>query len=99
MNKLKLLVFLLLLQPALIAQRTCQEVLAVAESFLIDGNTENVGKILNQTKGKCEEDVTWYYIQFGYQTAVGNIDSATIFMNRAVKLFPKNDSIQFLLAQ
>lgn len=99
MNKLKLLVFLLLLQPSLLAQRSCQEVLAVAESFLIDGNTENVGKILNQTRSKCGDDVNWFYIQYGYQTEVGHIDSAVVFMKQAVKLFPKNDSIYFLLAQ
>jgi tetratricopeptide (TPR) repeat protein len=99
-NKLKLLVFLLLFQQPLIAQqRSCQDVLAVAESFMIDGNMENVGKILQQTRGKCNDDVSWYYIQYGYQSGIGNIDSAGFYMKSAVKIFPKNDSVQFLLAQ
>jgi len=79
--------------------RSCQDVLSVAESFLIDGNTDNVGKILNQTRGKCSDDVSWYYIQFGYQVSINELDSANVYMNKAAKLFPKNDSIHFLLAQ
>lgn len=100
MNKLKFILFFLALSSFVKAQnRSCQEVLAVAESFLIDGNTDNVKKVLNQTRVTCSNDVSWYYIQFGYQSAISETDSANYYMLKAAKLFPKNDSILFLLAQ
>ena len=99
MNKLIALFLILAFTYQARSQRTCQEVLAVAESFMIDGNVDNVKKILNQTRGKCDTDVAWYYIQFGYQSAINEIDSTNFYMLKAAKLFPKNDSIQYLLAK
>jgi tetratricopeptide (TPR) repeat protein len=99
-NKLKIFLLLFAVTTTSFAQeRSCREVLGIAESFLIDGNTDNVRKILNQTRETCNNDVNWYYIQFGYQTEVSEVDSANYYMTKAAKLFPKNDSIHFLLAQ
>lgn len=80
-------------------QKTCREVLGVAESFLIDGNTDNVRKILNQTKNTCGDDVSWYYIQYGYQLAVNQADSALHFSKIGVKKFQQADSLHLLYAQ
>lgn len=97
---IKLLLLFLFLSPVLHAQqRTCQDVLSTAESFMIDGNYENVRKVLNQTRATCSKDVSWYYIQFGYHAGVNQVDSALLYMTTARKLFPKNDSIHFLFAQ
>lgn len=79
--------------------RSCRDVLAVAESFLMDGNVENTRKILNQTRATCGNDESWYYIRFGYDMVSNQTDSCIFFMKKAVELFPKNDSLYCLLAQ
>jgi len=95
------LIFLLLAGGLTLSaqKRSCQDVLAVAESFMLDGNYDNVKKVLNQTRPTCVTEVYWYYIQFGYHTGVNQVDSAMTYMTRAQQLFPKNDSIHFLYAQ
>jgi tetratricopeptide (TPR) repeat protein len=99
-NKIKILLLLFFIANSSFGQeRSCREVLAIAESFLMDGNTDNVKKILNQTRSTCKDDVNWYYIQFGYQSEMNEVDSSNYYMIQAVKLFPKNDSIYFLAAQ
>ncbi len=99
MNKIFLILFSSLSFYNAIGQRTtCRDVLAVAESFMIDGNYENVRKVLNNTRATCSSEVSWFYIQFGYHTGIGNNDSALYYMNFAAKKFPNEDSILYLHA-
>lgn len=65
---------------------------------MLDGNYVNVGSILNQTRSTCAGDANWYYIQFGYQSGIGQNDSVLHYMNNASSRFPKNDSILYLNA-
>lgn len=100
MKKIKLTFLFLGFGLMLSAQKpTCQDVLTVAGSLLPNGNYDNVRKVLYQTRSTCSSEAAWYYVQYGYQTGVGQVDSALFYMEKGRKLFPKNDSLLFLYAQ